>query len=122
MMHRAACTWKLCVSPSDNPSATRMTMCVRRVVRDYFRALGAGNLIEVAGWDPNTSNHNPPELQMDAQKLHFLLGATRLLVCLLRDRSLHLKKVTALTVSQILTHRCPRTTCPAAQQLDATCN
>ncbi len=92
-------------------------MCVCRVVRDYFRALGAGNLIDVAGWDPDVSDGTPPELQMDAQKLHFLLGATRLLVCLLRDRSLHLKKVTALTLSQILTHLCPRATCPAVNNL-----
>ena len=94
-----------------------MPLYVCRVVRDYFRALGAGDLIEVAGWDPAVSDGTPPELQMDAQKLHFLLGATRLLVCLLRDRSLHLKKVSALSLSHILTHLCPRTTCPHLNNL-----
>ena len=53
---------------------------------------------------------------MDAQKLHFLLAAARLLVCLLRDRSLHLKKVTSRN-----SIGCPHIMFPAPQSPDASC-
>ena len=63
-----------------------------RVLRDYFTAFGCGDLISVAGWRPGESP-NPAQLVMTDQKSRLWVDAMRLLVSVLRDRSLHIQKV-----------------------------
>ena len=64
-----------------------------RATRDYFSAFGAARLMERIQSEPGTCPVDAAELALDDSQLRVMLDATRLLVCLLRDRTLHLQKV-----------------------------
>jgi hypothetical protein len=66
----------------------------RRVVGHFFRCYGFHDLLECVEWeDEPASLGEAPVLKLDDLQLRILLDATRLLVFLLRDRSIFLRKV-----------------------------